>query len=329
MPVKPNVIVLTNDNPAWNDSDRVVSEAMVKLMLDGLRAEGHTAQRVIFFDDLSALEAYNPREWLIWNWGEEMAGVPWTEALVAGELERRGFAYTGATPEVLERTKSRDYIKAKMREAGLPILPSQTFTDPAHSAAWTHFPAIVKGANQHASYGITRDSVVYTPEALAARIAFMRAEFNDDSLVEPFLDSREFQVPVWGNGQLEALPPLEYDYSYFTDARDHLYSYQAKFERASIYFAEVKGICPAPVDRPDWYERLQDVAVAAYRAAGLRDYGRIDCRMLGDEPQVLDVNPNPDMDPISVHPLSCETLGLNYGQMASRILSFAAERMPR
>ncbi len=71
------------------------------------------------------------------------------------------------------------------------------------------------------------------------------------------------------------------------------------------------------------------MSIAAYRVAGLRDYGRIDLRMWGDEPQVLDINPNPDIDPISVLPISSQVIGLNYGQMASRILGHAAERMPQ
>jgi hypothetical protein len=50
--------------------------------------------------------------------------------------------------------------------------------------------------------------------------------------------------------------------------------------------------------------------------------------MLGDEPQILDVNANPDLDITSVLPLGATALGLNFGQMVDRILSYAAERMP-
>lgn len=324
----PNIIVLTNDNPAWSAFDRTIAEAMIALMLDGLRAEGHTAQLVTFFDSLDVLAAFDPREWLVWNWGEEWAGAPWTEAVVAREIERRGFTYTGSPPDVLERTKSREYIKACLHAARIPTLPSRTFTDPAQAAEWTHFPAIVKGANQHSSYGITRDSVVHDVRELARQIERMRVELNDDAFVEPFLDTREFHVAVWGNGSLEILPPVEYDFSGLADMHERLYTYEAKFDRASHVYKTIGTLCPAPADRPDWTERLRVAAVAAYRATGLRDYGRIDLRMWGDEPQVLDVNPNPDIDPVSVFPVSSQALGLTYGQMASRILHYAASRMP-
>jgi D-alanine-D-alanine ligase len=87
--------------------------------------------------------------------------------------------------------------------------------------------------------------------------------------------------------------------------------------------------CPAPLDRPEWRARLEEVAVEAYQAVGLRDYGRFDLRMLGDEPQILDVNTNPELDPLSVVLAGAQARGMNYGQMVSQIIQFASVRMPR
>ncbi len=50
--------------------------------------------------------------------------------------------------------------------------------------------------------------------------------------------------------------------------------------------------------------------------------------MLGDEPQILDVNANPDLDVTSVLPIAARAMGPSRGQMLDRILSFAAERLP-
>ncbi len=86
--------------------------------------------------------------------------------------------------------------------------------------------------------------------------------------------------------------------------------------------------CPAPADRPDWQARLMTVALAAYHVIGLRDYGRVDLRMLGDEPQILDVNANPDLDVSSVLPSSARAAGIGYGEMIDHIVSLAAPRMP-
>ena len=325
---KPKIVVLYNENPAWPEADKAWSEEMLAIMWSGLRELGYAFQPVAFFDDLSALDRFDPREWLIFNWGEELGGQPWSEAEVAAELERRGFAYTGSPPAVITFLQKRLSVKERLKAAGLPTLPARVFSDPAQAEAWTVYPAIVKGANQHASYGISGESVVQGPQGLSGRIEFIRATYQDDALVEPFLDTREFHVAVWGNGAPEALPPLEYDYSTFADMRDRLYTYDWKFDRTSRGYKEIKMPCPAPEDRPDWRARLEGVAVAAYRVVGLRDYGRFDLRMLGDEPQILDVNPNPDLDVTSVLPVGARALGLSYGQMVARILGYAAVRMP-
>jgi D-alanine-D-alanine ligase len=325
---QPKIMVLYNENPGWPQSDINTADAMVATMAAGLREHHYTFELVKYFDDLSVLDRFDPREWLIWNWGEELAGRPWTEAAVAEALEQRGFAYTGAPPAVFTLTQNRLQVKECLRAAGLPTLEARAFSDPAQAAEWRQFPAIVKGLNQHSSYGIGPESVVDDAEALAGRIAYLRQHLNDDALVEPFLDTREFHVAVWGNRTPEALPPLELDYAAFDDMRDRLYTYAWKFDTASRGYNEIKNTCPAPLDRPDWRARLEAVAIAAYQATGLRDFGRVDLRMLGDEPQVLDVNANPDLDVTSVLPRGATALGFSFGQMVDRIIQYAAERMP-
>lgn len=326
---RPKVIAISNENPAWPESDKAFADKMLGMLTDGLRAEGYTFQAIKFFDDLSALDPLDPREWLVWNWGEELGGQSWTEAEVAAEVERRGFAYTGSPPEVFTFAQNRFRVKERLRQAGLPTLPARVFADPAQAGEWTQYPAIVKGANQHASYGISGDSIVHSPEALARRIVHLRETYQDDALVEPFLEAREFHVAVWGNDDPQALPPVEFDFSVFDDVRDRIYTYDWKFDRSSRGYLEIKMPCPAPQDKPHWRARIEAVAVQAYKVIGLRDYGRFDVRMLGDEPQILDVNPNPDLDPTSVVLAGARALGMDYGQMVDRIVEFASARMPR
>jgi D-alanine-D-alanine ligase len=326
---QPHILVLYNENPAWPQVDKDWSAEFVTQMLAGLREQQYTFETLKFFDDLSPLDGYDPRQWLVWNWGEEFAGQPWTEAVVTDALEARGLAYTGASGATLRASQDRLQVKRRLLDAGLPTLPARVFSQPAEAAEWTTYPAIVKGNNQHSSYGIDGRSIVESPAELAERIAYVRDGLADTSLVEQFLDTREFHVAVWGNAQPEALPPLEYDYSAFADQRDRLYTYEWKFDRTSRGFNQIKMPCPAPEDRPDWQARLKALAAAAYTALGLRDYGRVDFRMSGDEPQILDVNANPDLEVTSVLPAGARVLGYSYGQMVDRILRFAAERMPR
>jgi D-alanine-D-alanine ligase-like ATP-grasp enzyme len=328
-PRKPKVLVVYDYAADWNEADTKVLHEYLDMMRQGLTEEGYTFEFLEFYDDLSALDRYDPREWLIFNWGEEWAGQPWTEAKIAEEYERRGFAYTGATPATLRFAQNRAQVKDRLLAAGLPTLPYEVFSTPEQAAGWTQFPAIVKGANQHASYGISGHSVVQTAAELARQIEYLGAEHKDTALVEPFLDSREFHVAVWGNQQPEALPPVEFVYTTFADIHDRLYTNDWKFDRQSRGYKEIDMPCPAPADRPDWRARLEATALKAYAVMGLRDFGRFDLRMMGDEPQILDVNPNPDLDRVSVLLLGVRTMGKDYGYLVSRIIQFAAERMPR
>jgi D-alanine-D-alanine ligase len=325
---RPRVVAITNENPDWPDLDKQYADETWNMLLAALDAEGYTYRPFKFYDDLGFLEGFDPREWLVWNFGEEWAGIPWSDAAVAEELERRGFAYTGSTPAALRLTQSRTRIKERLQAAGLPTLPYRLFTDPATAGAWTTYPAIVKGANQHASVGIDRESVVTTPSQLAARIAYLRQNHDDDALVEPFLDTREFQVAVWGNDRPMALPPSEIVYASFDDMRDRLHTQAWKIDRESRGYREILMPCPAPLDRPDWRARIEEIAVAAYTVMGLRDYARFDLRMMGETPQILDVNANPELDPVSVVVAGAMAAGMTYGQLVSRILQSAAVRMP-
>jgi len=325
---KPNILVLYNFNPDWPESDLAWTRRMVRQLTGALTFTGYTARAYPIFDTLAILDQFNPRDWLIWNWVEELGGQPWTDAIIAAELEARGFAFTGSPAAVLSFSVDRMNIKQRLQELGLPTLPAQRFSQPEQAGGWDVFPAIVKGCTQHGSFGIEPEAVVYNTTQLAARIHYLRTELNSDALVEQFLDTREFHVGVLGNGRAEALLPVEYDYSAFLEESQRLFAYSYKHDETSPGYHAVKMHCPAPQDNAQWRVRLQEVAVGAFQALGIYDYGRIDLRMLGDEPQVLDVNPNCDIDFTSAFMLGAKTQGLAYHQTIQKIVEQATERMP-
>ena len=325
---KPKIIALYNESPNWPESDKAWTARMVKALTDALGEKGFTFRTVKVFDSLSLLDQFDPHEWLVWNWAEEINGEAWSDSVVAAELERRGFVYTGSPPETLSFSIHRMKVKERLQACGLPTLTARVFSDPTQSEDWGVFPAIVKGANQHGSFGVDGNSIVHNASQLAQRIIYMRETLNDDSLVEQFLDSREFHVAVFGNGRPEAFPPAEYDYSIFQDMHDRLYTYNWKYDEHSWGFNALKIISPSPADNPQWRERLESVATGAYKALGLADYGRIDLRMLGDEPQVLDVNPNPDLDTTSALMASARAKGMTYADVIELIIDHATARLP-
>lgn len=323
----PPILVIYNESPDWPDADKTWTARINNILADALTEKDYTFKFVKIYDSLEVLDDYNPHDWLVWNWCEELAGQPWSDALVAADLGKRGFAYTGSPPESLSLSCNRLKIKEVLHEAGIPTLPGRVFRVGDDTNEWKQFPAIVKGAHQHGSFGIDNNAIVHDPVQLAQRIAYIRELLNDDSLVEPFLDSREFHVSVLGNGHPHALPPAEYDYSIFEDMHDRLYMYRWKFDDSSAGYKLIRAKALPPHVDTDLQARLRHVAEQTFKVSGMRDYGRVDIRLLGDEPQVLDVNPNPDMDTTSAILASAGAMGMSYADLAERILGYASLRM--
>ncbi|KXK23971.1 MAG: D-alanine--D-alanine ligase [Armatimonadetes bacterium OLB18] len=73
-------------------------------------------------------------------------------------------------------------------------------------------------------------------------------------------------------------------------------------------------------------ETIKTTAVNAFRAIGLRDFGRVDMRYRDGIPYVIDINELPDLAPDAGFANSAEKAGYPYDQMVDRILSLALHR---
>ncbi|HRF46110.1 MAG TPA: hypothetical protein PLC98_00690 [Anaerolineales bacterium] len=326
---RPRVLVLSNDNVNWPASDREWTDRMLAHLSTALTSLGYAHEVRKVDADLDLLALYDPREWVIWNWVEELGGRPWTDAEAARAYERRGFAFTGAGSPALSTSVDRLRIKRALVRSGLPTLPGLRLRDPRQVARWKHYPAIVKGATQHGSYGIDRSAVVHTPAELARRVEWLRESLGCDAQVERFLDGREFHIGAVArvDGQLEGLPAAEIDYTAFDRLEDRLYAYGYKHDEDDFGYHALKVSIPAAIPtRLD--RRLRQLAADALVCLGARDYGRIDVRLDGDRPMILDVNINCDLDATSVVMRTAALRGLSYAQVVGRILAATTQRMP-
>jgi D-alanine-D-alanine ligase len=84
--------------------------------------------------------------------------------------------------------------------------------------------------------------------------------------------------------------------------------------------------CPAELE-PAVEERIRQTALTAYRALGVRDYGRVDIRLSPEgTPYVLDVNPNPDISPKAGLARATGVAGMSYTQLIERIVALGLAR---
>jgi D-alanine-D-alanine ligase len=78
---------------------------------------------------------------------------------------------------------------------------------------------------------------------------------------------------------------------------------------------------------PELETRIAETAKGAFRALGLRDFGRVDLRIDSDEmPWVIDVNPNCDLSPDAGVAKAAAYGGLAYPQLVGKICELAWRR---
>jgi D-alanine-D-alanine ligase len=324
------VLLLFNDDPAWSAAERIEVALAVGRLERALREEGHPTIRVQLLDaDLAGtLHGHDPEGCIVVNWCEELPGLPRSEARVAGILEELRFAYTGSPSAVLSRCWDRRRVKARLAARGIPTPRWRCVAaDDPDRVAWDLFPAIVKPAWEHCSVGISTEAVVLDRRELRRRIGFVHETFGQPAVVEEFIDGRELHVTVWGNGTIDVLPLAEMDFSYFSDLRDRLCTYDAKFTPGSAHYEKIEVRIPARLGAAG-RRAVERVACRTYRAFACRDYARIDLRLRGDECLVLDVNPNPDLSHDTSTAGAAEAAGLSYGAFVSSLVNLAAERSP-
>jgi D-alanine-D-alanine ligase len=322
------VLMLYNLDPAWALEEQDAALAATEELIDALRAEGHpvTPVRVDDLDLRRILSPYDPSRFILLNWCEALPGIAHSDALAAETLEKMGFAYTGSPPPVLRLSGDKENVKDVLHRAGVPI-PQGCVCPTARHVSWERFPAIVKPVHEHCSIGITPEAVVLDLEALRGRIAFVTETYQQPALVEEFIDGREFRVTLWGNEDVEMLPPVEMEFSAFSDVRERLCSWDAKFTPGSRHYTEIRTVAPAPLTTEE-LRLLEKVSLAAYRAMGIRDYARFDFRLRDGVFYLLDPNPNPDISSDASLALMAELAGYSYGQMGSRLIHLAAKRHP-
>ncbi len=245
-------------------------------------------------------------------------------------LEMLQIPYTGSDPLTQALILDKYRMQQVLSAAGVPVPPSQVFQQasvPLQSGLT--FPIIVKPLAQGSSAGITGDSIVYDRQGLERQIDRMIRTFGEPALAQPFLEGREFSVPLMGNPP-EIFPVIEPDFARLPPGYAHLDSLEVKWifeEQAESHHL----LCPAPLDA-GLERRLRKIVRSTWEALGIRDWCRIDlrCDRQGN-PYVIDVNSPPGIIPpersmTSYFPLSARAAGLDYQDLLNKLIGTAWQR---
>ena len=125
----------------------------------------------------------------------------------------------------------------------------------------------------------------------------------------------------------QVFPFFEIDFSDMPADRPNIVSFEGKWVEDSV---EYKGTRPVRCEglTPELRATIARTAIAAFRAVGLRDYGRMDFRLSKDGiPYVIDVNPNCDLSDLAGgYSRAAKAAGLSYKELILRISELALAR---
>ena len=262
------------------------------------------------------------------NLCESLAQDTRLESAVPLVLELLGVPFTGSPPEALSHALYKDRVKKLLEEAGVPTPGSCVMRGPDDPCDLP-YPLIVKPVREDGSVGISGKSVVHNEAELRQVVADVATSFRQACLVEQFVEGREFNVALFGFPTARVLPLSEIDFSTLPEGLPKIVSYDAKWNEGSV---DDLGTVPVlmPQLPTNLAARVRRAAVDAFRAVGVRDYGRVDIRLAANGiPYVIDVNPNCDLSRYAGMARAAAGVGIDYSALVKLLVRYALRRRAR
>jgi D-alanine-D-alanine ligase len=265
---------------------------------------------------------------LIFNLTESYAGDDTREMHVTAFLDMLDIPYTGAGPHAHTLAQDKSIAKKMFSFYGIqsPYFATsyRGAIDHAHDIS---FPLIVKPTSEDGSIGIGADAVVTSVKELMERISYIQTEFDSPALIEEYIEGREIYASILGSYESAyALPLVELDLSKLPKGIPRIASQDVKFEKDTDAYKLTKSAIAEGLDE-ETETKLTEIALKAYRAVKLRDYGRIDMRLSSKgEVYVIEANPNPWLSSGQEFAMAAKKSGLSYAQMIGEIVDLAMAR---
>lgn len=294
-----------------------VSRRTGTAILNALKSKGYNAEGMELVPKTFANDIQKTGCAIVFN---ALHGKFGEDGLLQGTLDMLGIPYTGSGVLAAAVTMDKAASKRVFVAEGISTPRSHTYYSyemkrglAAEIEAEFSLPMVVKAASQGSSIGVY---IVESRDEL--KNALVQAfKYNDEVLVEEFIEGRELTVAVWGNEEeKEAFPIIE------ITTLTGRYDYDSKYTKGAS-----SHIIPAPMSEEKTKE-IQDLAVRTFTACGCKGVARVDMMLSKDEvPYVIEVNSVPGMTEVSLVPDAARAKGIEFPELCERMLEMAGFKL--
>lgn len=287
-----NVLLITGpagDAQGWGDM------AVTQEIADAINASGKHAE-IAFVSSLEELDntLENQNFDLIWSALYHISEKSETIGMSDGDdnwladiFDARSLPYIGPNAATMKDLIHKTTTHGIMDKAGVPV-PYHYQIEAGQDLPDLAFPAFVKPSYESRSVGISDNSVVNTPEELAAQVAFIHDTYDQPALVEEYLPGQEYTVLMLGNGEFQEFLPgkVMVDPSLFGDY--------------PILRSDLRGVGATKIKPVNTFtQEAIDVTRDAMEALNCLDHVRADMRLDSQgRLKIIEVNGIPGLKPV-------------------------------
>jgi D-alanine-D-alanine ligase len=297
--------------------DSIVTIDAIESALTSL---GYQVERIGNIWKLVEKLAVGQRWDMVFNIAEGLYGMA-REAQVPALLDAYNIPYVYSEPDILVICHNKALAKQIVAAAGVPTAQYAVIKEADDiDTISMNYPLFAKPIAEGTGKGISPRSLVKNKAELIETCLHLLGEFNQPVLVETYLPGREFTVGITGSGEnaklvgvLEVLLKLE------AESVGHTYNNKENCESLVDYALMDDAVA----------KKAGEVALAAWRAIGCRDGGRVDMRCdAAGLPHFLEVNPLAGLHPThSDLTILATQAKVSYKELIKRIMNSANLRV--
>ena len=318
------VLILHSDVPADAPPDEQDTLLQAEAIDAALKRRGHEAASAAFVPteaDMNALIARENPD-VVFNLVETVWGKCLYGPLAPSILASIGVPYTGAEPAAMAACGDKVLTKRMLEAARLP---TPAWSEAPHWHGIDERRWIVKSVTEDASLGLDDGAVVTGKTAVAARANECAARYGGRWFAERYVHGREFNVAIIErDGEPHMLPIGELVFERWDPEKPRIVGYAAKWQEETAEYRDTTRTYGWHDRDRDLNHALEQVSRDCWKLFGLTGYARVDFRVDSQgRPFILEVNPNPCLEPDAGMPASCAEAGIQYDELIETIVRAA------